>query len=197
MLNAISGILSLFQNVLGGEMIAGMPELAMDQALLWRPLNEPIRIPFFPSWSWAGWSGECRWPYALQTSALPFVKEYSWSTVYPRKVVRRAQTNSGDTTSGAGEMHETNAEQATPFEVLYFDAEVVKASVENLGYLPIDSGKSTKREFVLLSRDLLTQLNNVMLIEWSGQYAERVDLWSVSTTAWQKAERQLKSIALK
>ncbi|OCL02675.1 HET-domain-containing protein, partial [Glonium stellatum] len=58
-LNAFSGILSLFQYRLGGEMISGLPERVLDLALLWiHEYGAPqLRNREFPSWSWAGWSG--------------------------------------------------------------------------------------------------------------------------------------------
>ena len=58
-LNAFSGILSLFQHRLGGEMISGLPERVLDLALLWiHEYGAPqLRNREFPSWSWAGWVG--------------------------------------------------------------------------------------------------------------------------------------------
>lgn len=58
-LNAFSGILSLFQHRLGGEMISGLPERVLDLALLWiHEYGAPqLRNRGFPSWSWAGWVG--------------------------------------------------------------------------------------------------------------------------------------------
>lgn len=68
-LNAFSAILSAFQHHFRGRMLYGLPETALDAALLWRPTNRAQkRLDFitrkflFPSWSWLGWENEVGYP---------------------------------------------------------------------------------------------------------------------------------------
>lgn len=68
---AFEGVASLFQPAFGGSFLFGLPETELDAALLWQPISPTDRrvdantkVPLFPSWSWAGWTGEAGyiWP---------------------------------------------------------------------------------------------------------------------------------------
>lgn len=55
-LNAIGGILRVFNNSLGGEVFYGIPESLITYGVLFEALSS-ARDARFPSWSWAGWHG--------------------------------------------------------------------------------------------------------------------------------------------
>jgi hypothetical protein len=62
--NAISSLLSVMSSSFVGGFISGLPEMFLNEALLWQP-REPMqrRVPtdadsLLPSWSWIGWEGE-------------------------------------------------------------------------------------------------------------------------------------------
>lgn len=64
-LNAISAILSTLEKPFRGAFLYGLPETAIDAALLWKPAArshrrcDPVtRKSLFPSWSWVGWENE-------------------------------------------------------------------------------------------------------------------------------------------
>lgn len=70
-IHAFQGIASLFQPAFKGDFLFGLPETALDAALLWQPYSPTRRridhksgSPLFPSWSWAGWVGEIRYPWS-------------------------------------------------------------------------------------------------------------------------------------
>ena len=59
-LNAFSGILELFKDRFGGDMISGLPSKFFDAAILWVPTDDQHQLTrnfHFPSWSWTGWTG--------------------------------------------------------------------------------------------------------------------------------------------
>jgi Heterokaryon incompatibility protein (HET) len=69
--HAFQGVASLFQPAFKGDFLFGLPETALDAALLWQPYSPTHRridnktgSPLFPSWSWAGWVGKIRYPWS-------------------------------------------------------------------------------------------------------------------------------------
>ncbi|KAI9746913.1 MAG: hypothetical protein M1815_004884 [Lichina confinis] len=67
-LNAFAGIAAVWKDALGWELIEGLPALALEYALHWRPAQLCRRRTWsstdaatprqVPSWSWAGWIGQ-------------------------------------------------------------------------------------------------------------------------------------------
>jgi len=60
-LNAFAGVLQWQSNAFNTQTYYGLPTCFFDLALLWQPTAQLERRPGFPSWSWAGWTGEVRW----------------------------------------------------------------------------------------------------------------------------------------
>jgi hypothetical protein len=60
-LRAFSGIDAVQSQMLGSNVLAGLPANIFDAALLWQPAVQLTRRRGFPSWSWAGWHGGVRW----------------------------------------------------------------------------------------------------------------------------------------
>lgn len=68
-LQAIAGLMTVWDRSFHGGFICGLPQMFFDDALLWQPCS-PLRrrTPktcgsdqiILPSWSWAGWEGEIR-----------------------------------------------------------------------------------------------------------------------------------------
>ncbi|UKZ83615.1 hypothetical protein TrVFT333_011424 [Trichoderma virens FT-333] len=64
-LPGINGVLDVFRREFCLQFVQGLPEVLVHMALLWQPRNKLKRVPkdpktglpFFPSWSWAGWTG--------------------------------------------------------------------------------------------------------------------------------------------
>ncbi|KAL7913598.1 heterokaryon incompatibility domain-containing protein [Trichoderma velutinum] len=64
-LAGINGVLDVFRREFGLQFLHGLPEVLIHMALLWQPHNKLKRVPkdpktglpFFPSWSWTGWTG--------------------------------------------------------------------------------------------------------------------------------------------
>jgi hypothetical protein len=59
-LNAVSSLLTVMNSSFLGGFISGLPEMFLDEALLWQPA-EPMQrrgSNSLPSWSWAGWEGQ-------------------------------------------------------------------------------------------------------------------------------------------
>ncbi|KAH6606337.1 hypothetical protein Trco_005490 [Trichoderma cornu-damae] len=64
-LPGISGVLDVLRREFGLRFIHGLPEVIIHMALLWQPRSRVKRVtnnpktclPFFPSWSWTGWTG--------------------------------------------------------------------------------------------------------------------------------------------
>jgi len=63
-LDAFQAVLAMLDHEDGGGTICGLPEIHIDRALLWVPVDNEadgqrpfLRNPLFASWSWAGWSG--------------------------------------------------------------------------------------------------------------------------------------------
>ncbi|KAL7797457.1 heterokaryon incompatibility domain-containing protein [Trichoderma ceciliae] len=64
-LSGISGVLDVLRREFGLRFVHGLPEVIFFIALLWQPRSKLKRVPkdpktclpFFPSWSWAGWTG--------------------------------------------------------------------------------------------------------------------------------------------
>ncbi|OCL14847.1 HET-domain-containing protein, partial [Glonium stellatum] len=64
-LRAFLGVADLLGSLLCSGFVFGLPESYFDMALLWHPksdlrrrVNEGSNEPLFPSWAWAGWSGQ-------------------------------------------------------------------------------------------------------------------------------------------
>ncbi|KAL7928622.1 heterokaryon incompatibility domain-containing protein [Trichoderma chlorosporum] len=64
-LPGINGVLDVFRREFGLQFVCGLPTALIYMALLWQPRNKLKRVPkdsetglpFYPSWSWAGWIG--------------------------------------------------------------------------------------------------------------------------------------------
>ena len=58
-LNALAGLLHIFELCFKYPMRKGLPEILLDVAILWRPAEQIISRARreLPSWSWAGWIG--------------------------------------------------------------------------------------------------------------------------------------------
>ena len=56
-LNAFAGVLSGLSQSTGMLFIRGLPRKDILKGLLWFPTNASLRLPGFPSWSWAAWTG--------------------------------------------------------------------------------------------------------------------------------------------
>lgn len=58
-INAFDGLLRIFSFCMQSDTLIGLPETALDVALLWRPKSwlRPRDFRLLPSWSWAGWDG--------------------------------------------------------------------------------------------------------------------------------------------
>jgi hypothetical protein len=63
-LHAVSSLLSIMSSSFSGGFITGLPEMFLNEGLLWQP-KEPMQrrhcaesLNELPSWSWAGWEGE-------------------------------------------------------------------------------------------------------------------------------------------
>jgi hypothetical protein len=65
-LNALGGLLHIFRQFFKFPMKYGLPEILFDVALLWQPAEKlaPRKTggnTKFPSWSWAGWTGQVKY----------------------------------------------------------------------------------------------------------------------------------------
>jgi hypothetical protein len=86
-LNAVSGVLSHFSPWFRGEFLSGLPLTELDQALLWYPKGNITRRKdrlgndLFPSWSWIGWVGQCRYVPGLALSCIRWraIDRQSWT----------------------------------------------------------------------------------------------------------------------
>lgn len=65
-LQAIAGLMTVWNRSFHGGFISGLPQMFFDEALLWQPSSIPRRRTpktggsdqtILPSWSWAGWEG--------------------------------------------------------------------------------------------------------------------------------------------
>ena len=56
-LNAFTGVLSALSQSTGMLFMHGLPRKDFLKALLWYPIFSSSRLPGFPSWTWAGWTG--------------------------------------------------------------------------------------------------------------------------------------------
>ena len=107
MLNALGGLLQIFEQSFKSDIAYGLPEVLFDIALLWRPTEQLMlrrdagHGAAFPSWSWAGWKGRVAYdkPYTVQQGLArspvrfartddgeegvrPFLRWYHWSEKY-------------------------------------------------------------------------------------------------------------------
>ena len=89
-INALTGLLNIFDLCFKSTMIFGLPEVLFDIALLWRPTERLTRRTTsggktFPSWSWTGWKGRVTYdqPYTLRRDGT-------------RSPTRFMQANDGD-----------------------------------------------------------------------------------------------------
>lgn len=77
-LNALAGLLHIFQLCFQSRLTYGLPMVLLDVAILWRPAQRLKRRPrsadgqVFPTWSWAGWIGRVAYdkPLAVKRDAL-------------------------------------------------------------------------------------------------------------------------------
>lgn len=59
-IHAFTGIEKLLSRRIPGRFVCGIPDLLLDEALLWKPVLDippPPRLRPFPTWSWASWNG--------------------------------------------------------------------------------------------------------------------------------------------
>jgi hypothetical protein len=70
---ALHGILKRLEGYFRGRFIHGLPSTEFENALLWCPIGRHERRidhetgrPFFPSWSWLGWTGHAAYPWAVE-----------------------------------------------------------------------------------------------------------------------------------
>ena len=66
-LNAFTGVLSGLSQSTGMLFTHGLPREDFLKALLWYPVNTSSRLPGFPSWTWAGWTGPRAYDQIYQT----------------------------------------------------------------------------------------------------------------------------------
>jgi hypothetical protein len=55
--------LEILSEQCGGHLCNGLPEAALDLALLWAPAGQLARNDDSPTWSWAGWLGQVNFPF--------------------------------------------------------------------------------------------------------------------------------------
>lgn len=100
-LNALAGLLHIFELCFKYPVRKGLPEILLDVAILWRPC-EPLTsraCKELPSWSWAGWIGKVAYeePFSSivnidgqnmrvrqengQERIRPLLRWYSWNTI--------------------------------------------------------------------------------------------------------------------
>ena len=70
-LKAFEGVERVLQSRMGTSMHFGLPLGLLDAALLWESPQRLRRRPGFPSWSWAGWSGEIQWSLPENADGVP------------------------------------------------------------------------------------------------------------------------------
>ncbi|KAH7064365.1 heterokaryon incompatibility protein-domain-containing protein [Paraphoma chrysanthemicola] len=69
---ACQGVLDVFSRSHRANCVFGLPDTAMDAALLWCPIGSAVRRldqygrPLFPSWSWLGWKGAAAYPWLIE-----------------------------------------------------------------------------------------------------------------------------------
>jgi hypothetical protein len=71
-IRAFQGLLRTMEQRLKLHFLAGMPIEYLDSSLLWAPRRHAKRRLGFPSFSWAGWTGEAIWP-AQDGISHPFI----------------------------------------------------------------------------------------------------------------------------
>lgn len=86
-LQAIAGLIAVWNRSFHGGFICGLPQMFFDDALLWQPCSPLQRRTtkpcgntrvLLPSWSWAGWEGEIqssRWASQWDYLSLAFRKK--------------------------------------------------------------------------------------------------------------------------
>jgi hypothetical protein len=73
-LKALAGLLHILEACFKCQIKEGLPEILLDAAILWRPMEALERRPVsevdIPSWSWAGWKGKVRYdePFRVEDS---------------------------------------------------------------------------------------------------------------------------------
>ena len=60
-LRAFAGAEAVLSQMLGCDLVQGLPTCIFDVALLWQPHEKLARREGFPSWSWAGYVGQIEW----------------------------------------------------------------------------------------------------------------------------------------
>ena len=81
-LDAFAGASGHFEQLFRGDLLYGLPQTELVFALLWRPHGPFSRrtasntdTPIFPSWSWAGWSGQVEYNCNDTLARVKFVCE--------------------------------------------------------------------------------------------------------------------------
>ena len=72
-IRALQGLMSIMEARFGFHFSVGMPTKYLDSSLLWAVRRQEKRHSGFPSFSWAGWTGEATWP-AQEGTAHPFIQ---------------------------------------------------------------------------------------------------------------------------
>jgi hypothetical protein len=73
-LKALAGLLHILEACFKCQIKEGLPEILLDAAILWRPMEALERRSVsevdIPSWSWAGWKGKVRYdePFRVEDS---------------------------------------------------------------------------------------------------------------------------------
>lgn len=100
-LNALAGLLAIFERCFKYPVRKGLPEILLDVAILWRPSEQlsSRNCKELPSWSWAGWTGKVSYeePFSIfanveghnmrvpqengQERIRPLLRWYSWNTI--------------------------------------------------------------------------------------------------------------------
>lgn len=99
-MHAITGILAVAHDRIGGQMIAGLPSRYVDLAMLWSPAEPLDRTTpvghggnIFPTWSWASWTG--RKQYRLtecgRDSYHSLHQEYATSEIDHLSILHRGE----------------------------------------------------------------------------------------------------------
>lgn len=88
-INAVTGMLKVMHDHIGGDLIAGVPSQYLDLVMMWTPAEPLDRITpigeganAFPTWSWAAWTGCKQFRLAHNDSGYDSpVREFATSEV--------------------------------------------------------------------------------------------------------------------
>jgi hypothetical protein len=76
-LDAFTGACTILESWMKTSTFLGLPIAVFDLALLWRPDSDLIRNKHFPSWSWAGWTGQVYMSH-LDGDQRHFLISHTW-----------------------------------------------------------------------------------------------------------------------